>query len=57
MNTTHDKWLSPQQAAQELGVSKAIIYRSIQRDDLPHIRLSARTFRIPRSAIETEPKR
>ncbi len=54
MKTSEDKWLSPQQAAQELGVSPAIIYRSVQRDDLPHIRLSARTIRIPRSAIDPE---
>ena len=56
MQTTQDKWLSSRRAKRLWLVSKAIIYRSIQRDELAHIRLSARTIRIPRTALETEAK-
>jgi excisionase family DNA binding protein len=48
------QWLSPKEAARELRVSKAIVLRSIELGVLPHVRLSQRTFRIPRSAISTE---
>jgi excisionase family DNA binding protein len=52
MTTTRDKWLSPKQAAHELNTTPAVIRRSIQRGEIPCLRLSARTFRIPASALK-----
>jgi excisionase family DNA binding protein len=54
MKTTAHNWLSPKEAAWELNTTPAVIRRSIQRGDMPCVKLSARTFRIPRSAIEAE---
>lgn len=38
--------------AKVLGVGRDAIYELIARDELPHVRLGARTIRIPRHLLE-----
>jgi excisionase family DNA binding protein len=49
------RFLSPAEAAAELGVSKSSIYRSIEAGHLPAVRLQPLgALRIPADALEPE---
>lgn len=51
----HKRFLSSSEAAEELGVSKSTVYRSIESGHLPAIRLQPLgALRIPASALEPE---
>jgi excisionase family DNA binding protein len=56
MTTTvsNTSYLAPKEAARLLGVGVSTIHRACASGALPSVRLSARTLRIPRSAIEPE---
>jgi excisionase family DNA binding protein len=60
MATISDKqrpFLTPKELAHELGVTPAVVYRSVERGELPHIRLLPRgAIRIPRSVLDPEPR-
>jgi excisionase family DNA binding protein len=50
-------YVTPKELAHELGVSTSAVYRSVERGELPAIRLLPRgSIHIPRSAIEHEHK-
>jgi excisionase family DNA binding protein len=50
-------YVTPQQLAAELGCNVSAVYRSVERGELPAIRLvPAGSIHIPRSAIEPERK-
>jgi excisionase family DNA binding protein len=54
---TRADFLTPKQVAHRLGVDVSSVYRSISRNELPHVRLLPRgAIRVPASAIEPEPR-
>lgn len=56
-NTREETFLSPKQAAHELGLHVSAIYRAVDRGELAVVRLGERgAIRIPRSALEPEPR-
>ena len=55
---THKRFLSPSEAAEELGVSKSTVYRAVESGHLPAIRLKPLgALRIPASALEARGNR
>lgn len=44
--------LTPEEAAVELGVSKAVIYANVKAGIIPKVPMSGRLIRIPRSKFE-----
>lgn len=54
---TESPYLSPVQAAAELGCSHATILRAIKRGDLPRFKYGTRLFRIRRDDFDAFVKR
>jgi excisionase family DNA binding protein len=53
----HRRYLTPAQAAKELGMSKSTIYRAISDGSLPAIQLQRHgKLRIPTDALEARSK-
>lgn len=51
-NKSPDKLLSYVEVAKMLGVSRMTVCRMVSRKELPHLKVSKRTVRIPASAVE-----
>lgn len=49
---TNNSLITVSEAARQLGVNPATIYIWISRDQIPYVRYSTRTIRIPQSAID-----
>lgn len=47
------EYLSPQEFAIYIGLSRATVYEMITRGDLPHVRLGRRFIRIPKAVLAT----
>lgn len=47
-----NQWLTVRQVAAELGVHPETVYDAIRRGNLPAVRLSRRTIRVSRAALE-----
>jgi excisionase family DNA binding protein len=51
----HKRFLTPIEAAEELGVSRSSIYRACEEGALPHVQLRPNgALRIPADALEPE---
>jgi excisionase family DNA binding protein len=57
-NTQNRQWVTVKEIASELRVSPSLVYRAIERGELPALRLSEHgAIRVPRSALEPKEER